>query len=135
MVKRIILIIISIAPYPGFAQCSSQIDTLSGQEVYFIADSLPKFDSGEADLFHYLAEQFKYPKFQSDTIISKSIVAFVVDTSGAVTYPRSLDKWPAHPYSRELVRVVGEMPNWTPAYCDAEQVPFIMTLPMRIYLK
>lgn len=113
-----------------------QLKSLSADEqVFFIAEVMPEFPDGEMALRQHIANAVKYPVIaQERKIQGKVYVTFVVTKDGSVADTKiargvdpSLDK--------EALRVVNELPKWTPARQKGEPVNVSYTIPINFQLQ
>lgn len=98
-------------------------------------DVMAEFPGGMNELMAYMGESINYPKeAEKDGVEGKVFVQFVIDNEGNVT--KVVVKKGVHPdLDAEAVRVVNEMPKWTPAQKDGKSVSTEMTLPISYVLE
>ncbi len=134
--------VLSIVSIDTFSQSNDSIktqdlsiehDTIDG-EVYTIVESMPEFSGGQKEMFMYLAQNIRYPvEAKANGIQGKVFVNFIVGKEGEVRdvkVIRSID-----PYlDAEAVRVVSEMPNWTPGTQRGNKVSVSYNLPITFKL-
>lgn len=98
------------------------------------ADSTPSFPGGEAAVEQYLAENIKYPAPAAENGIEGVVtVEFTVKadgTIGQIKIVRMLDP----DLEQEAIRVVKNMPAWTPAEEGGKPVDKTVTLPVKFSL-
>lgn len=112
--------------------CIPDPDTLDGQTVYKLTDRKAEFPYGQDSLMKYLVKSIRYPnhiEYQGSVYI-----AFVVDSNGKIrnvcSYKRiRSDK--LTPIEKECIRVIEEMPNWTPAELNGRKVYSREILPIK----
>lgn len=94
-------------------------------QKYFKADKAPEFPGGEQAFFQFLSERIRYPvKAQENHIQGSVVVSYTIDKTGKVTEVSV--KSNADPLlAKEAVRVIGEMPNWTPGMSKNKPVSVI----------
>jgi len=91
---------------------------------------LPVYPGGDASLLKYIADSIQYPFVAKRTKTEgKVLVRFMVDISGKVsdaTIARTADYF----LSKEAIRVINTLPNWTPgSQCNAK-LNFYVTVPV-----
>lgn len=104
-------------------------------KVFDVVEENPSFPGGQAALMQWLNANIKYPVIAAENgIEGRVIVQFVVSKTGSISDVRvvrgvdpSLDK--------EAVRVVSNMPNWTPARQNGTTVNVRFTLPVTFRLQ
>lgn len=104
-------------------------------KVFDVVEENPSFPGGQAALMQWLNENIKYPVIAAENgIEGRVIVQFVVSKTGSISDVRvvrgvdpSLDK--------EAVRVVSNMPNWTPGRQNGTTVNVRFTLPVTFRLQ
>ncbi len=113
-----------------------QMKSLSTDEqVFFITEVMPEFPGGEKALRQHIANAVKYPVIaQEKKIQGKVYVTFVVTKDGSVanvTIARGVDP----SLDKEALRVVNELPKWTPARQKGEPVNVSYTIPINFQLQ
>lgn len=104
-------------------------------KVFDVVEENPSFPGGQAALMQWLHENIKYPVIAAENgIEGRVIVQFIVSKTGSISDVRvvrgvdpSLDK--------EAVRVVNNMPNWTPGRQNGTTVNVRFTLPVTFRLQ
>lgn len=104
-------------------------------KVFDMVEENPSFPGGQAALMQWLNANIKYPVIAAENgIEGRVIVQFVVSKTGSISDVRvvrgvdpSLDK--------EAVRVVNNMPNWTPGRQNGTTVNVRFTLPVTFRLQ
>lgn len=103
--------------------------------VFFIVEQMPVFPGGEEALRKYIAQSVKYPAIaQENGIQGRVFVAFVVNTKGEVTdvkIARGVDP----NLDKEAIRVVSNMPKWTPGKQRGKAVKVSYTVPINFVLQ
>lgn len=109
-----------------------ELDKEEMQETFFIVENMPEFEGqGIEHAREYLQKQLKLPEAaKAKGIKGKVYVSFVVTREGKVESVKvirnlepSLDK--------EAVRVVSEMPQWTPGKQRGHAVNVSFTIPIK----
>lgn len=104
-------------------------------KVFDVVEEQPSFPGGQGALMQWLRDNIKYPIIAAENgIEGRVIVQFVVSKSGSISNVNvvrgvdpSLDK--------EAVRVVSNMPNWTPGKQNGTTVNVRYTLPVTFKLQ
>ena len=103
--------------------------------VFFIVEEMPVFPGGEEALRKYIAQSVKYPAIaQENGIQGRVFVAFVVNTKGEVTdvkIARGVDP----NLDKEAIRVVTNMPKWSPGKQRGKAVKVSYTVPINFVLQ
>lgn len=104
-------------------------------KVFDVVEQAPSFPGGEAALMRWLRDNIKYPVVAAENGVSgKVIVQFVVGKNGAISnvkVVKSIDP----SLDREAVRVVSDMPKWTPGKQNGTSVNVRYTLPVTFKLQ
>ena len=99
-------------------------------EIFLAVEKEPSFPGGEAGLRKFLAERIKYPQLAKETNVSGRVfVTFVIERDGSVSNVRILRDIGAG-CGAEAVRVVREMPKWTPGEQRGKAVRVQYNLPV-----
>ncbi|MDD4489161.1 MAG: energy transducer TonB [Paludibacter sp.] len=103
--------------------------------VFMVVESMPSFPGGDAALFKYLNDNIKYPVIaQESGIQGRVICQFVVNRDGSIVdieVVRSVDR----SLDAEAVRVIQNMPKWTPGKQRGKTVRVKYTLPVNFRLQ
>lgn len=97
---------------------------------FVMVEQMPQFPGGEKAMMQYIGSNLKYPKdAAAEKVEGRVIVRFVVSKIGEisnVTIIRSLDPR----CDEEVIRIVREMPKWTPGKQGGKEVDVYYTLPI-----
>ena len=103
-------------------------------KVYEIVEDMPTFPGGVTELMNYLSKNTRYPAAtKRDGIQGRVIVSFIVEPDGSISNAklvRSVDP----NLDQEALRVVTEMPKWTPGKQDGNTVRVRYNLPIAFRL-
>lgn len=103
-------------------------------KVYTVADEMPKYPGGDAQLLKYIVGNLKYPASAVENKIEgRVVVSFIVEKDGSISQPeirRSID--PA--LDNEAIRVINTLPQWTPGKNNGEIVRVKYTVPVQFRL-
>ncbi|MGY6562881.1 MAG: TonB family protein [Luteibaculaceae bacterium] len=107
----------------------------TSETIYTVVEEPPVFNGGNEALFGYLSENIKYPpQAKADSVAGVVFITFVVDKTGTVTQAEVL-KGIGGGCDEEALRVVKEMPKWTPGKQEGKPVSVQFNLPIRFSLK
>ncbi len=103
-------------------------------QVFFIVENMPEFPGGQLELRKHIAQNVKYPEIAKENgIQGKVFVQFVVNQNGEVEDAKvvrgvdpSLDK--------EAIRVINNLPKWTPGSQRGKPVKVSFTVPINFQL-
>ena len=100
------------------------------EKVYQEAEVMPEFPGGMQELMTYMVESINYPETaEADELEGKVFVQFVVAPDGKVGNVEVL-KSVRDDLDAEAVRVISEMPAWTPVKQEGKNVSVKMVLPI-----
>lgn len=104
-------------------------------QIFMVVESMPEFPGGEAALNKYLYENIKYPQMAKESgIQGRVFVTFVVEKNGAVTDVRVL-RGIGGGCDEEAIRVVSNMPKWSPGKQRGKPVRVQFNLPIKFTLQ
>lgn len=107
----------------------------NGDVVFNIVEEMPEFSGGEDALRQYIANHISYPdEAKMKGIAGKVYVTFVVEKDGSVgraKVVRGVDPL----LDAEALKVVKEMPAWTPGKQRGEAVAVSYTIPINFALQ
>ena len=102
--------------------------------VYDVVEQMPSFPGGISGLRTYLNQNIRYPaEAQDNCVQGRVVVSFVVGKDGHisdVTVLRSVDPL----LDKEAVRVIRNMPHWTPGKQGGEPVKVRYNVPVSFRL-
>ena len=110
----------------------SDIDSI--MEQVKLQEEFPEYKGGVSALYKYLSTKIKYPRDARDNSIQgKTIVKFSVDETGKIHNIKTIN--PIYPLiDFEAMRVINEMPAWTPGKQNGKNVEVWFTLPVSFKL-
>lgn len=98
--------------------------------VLTIADSMPQFPGGNAGLAMYIQKNMVVPLILKQAgKAQKAYVQFIVDTNGSALNPVILKHADDKEFDREAIRLVSNMPKWSPGIDKNKKVNVYMTIP------
>ena len=107
---------------------------VNSNSVYDVVEQMPSFPGGISGLMTYLNQNTRYPAVaQENCVQGRVVVSFVVGKDGHisdVTVLRSVDP----SLDKEAVRVIRNMPRWTPGKQGGEPVKVRFTVPVSFRL-
>lgn len=145
---RYLLFLPAMATIVFTAACTKQIENedaettqqdklpvLKEGDVYSIVETMPEFPGGTEALFGYLVENITYPEEAKTNKIEGTVnVRFVVDVNGQIINSEVMRGIGAG-CDEEALRVINEMPNWSPGMQDGEPVKVEFNLPIHYNLE
>lgn len=100
------------------------------EKVYKEAEVMPEYPGGMEALFTFMGKNINYPETaEQDGLEGKVMVQFVIDPDGKVGQIEVV-KSVRDDLDSEAVRVVSQMPDWTPGMQDGKAVYVQMVLPI-----
>jgi protein TonB len=105
------------------------------QQIFMVVEAMPEFPGGQNALNKYLSENIKYPQMAKESgIQGRVFVTFVVEKDGRVTDVRIL-RGIGGGCDEEAIRVVQNMPRWTPGKQRGKPVRVQFNLPVKFTLQ
>ena len=105
------------------------------EEVFMIVEQMPEYPGGMSELMKYVARNIKYP---ADAVREKKqgrvIVQFTVGADG-YTSDFSIMRSVSPSLDAEAIRVLANMPKWTPGMQRGKAVPVKFTVPVTFRLE
>ena len=100
--------------------------------VYETADVMPEFNG---DIYDYMAKNLHYPEAARKAGKEGRVgIKFAVDEHGYVGFEQVARSSGNNQLDAEAMRVVGEMPRWTPGKNNGQPVAVFFTLPVTFRL-
>lgn len=112
----------------------------------FSVDSVPIFPGGELALLEYIRNSIKYPEDAlNDSICGRSVVQFIVEIDGSVSNPEifissatdrsdTVNSSIFKQFDIEAIRVISDMPKWSPGKHDGKLVRVKYLIPVSFRL-
>lgn len=108
----------------------------AGRLVYNMAEIKPEFSGGDDELNKYLRNNIKYPAAAKRAKNEgRVIVQFVVAEDGSIVDTEVVKAVEDESLNTEALRVIEEMPNWTPGQQGGKPVNVKYTLPITFKLQ
>ncbi|MCF0191869.1 MAG: energy transducer TonB [Prevotella sp.] len=100
------------------------------ENVYDQVEKMPEFQGGTSGLMQFLQTNITYPEAAKAKMLKGKVVAqFIVTKEGKVTEPTIVES--IDPIlDAEALRVISEMPDWTPGEHNGQKVAVRYTLPI-----
>ena len=122
------------APEPVRSEPLNKPQPVNSTRVYDVVEQMPSFPGGISGLMTYLNQNTRYPAVaQENGVQGRVVVSFVVGKDGHisdVTVLRSVDP----SLDKEAIRVVRNMPRWTPGKQGGEPVKVRYNVPVSFRL-
>lgn len=122
------------APEPVRSEPLNIPQPVNRNRVYDVVEQMPSFPGGISGLSTYLNQNTRYPAVaQENCVQGRVVVSFVVGKDGHisdVTVLRSVDP----SLDKEAVRVIRNMPRWTPGKQGGEPVKVRYNVPVSFRL-
>lgn len=102
-----------------------------GEKIYQLADKMPEFPGGESALRNLIETSIHYPKSAIEQgITGKVYVSFVVTKNGEIANCE-IARGVHESLDQEAIRVISELPKWTPGKVNNEPVNIRYTVPIQ----
>jgi len=112
-------------------------DTLKEEHIHMIAEIAPQFPGGVKELMWFITRNIRFPVMNRSPQFEGTIfVTFVVETDGSLTnieILRSSGRLPDDA-DEQVIRLVENMPKWTPGKTRGKAVRTRFNLPVRFTL-
>jgi len=104
--------------------------------IYNYTEVLPAFAGGESALESYIVNNIEYPQEAIDNNIEGIVnVRFAVDEKGNVSNVSTVGEKIGYGLEEKAIKVVSEMPKWTPGQVKGKNVKTWRTLPINYRLE
>ena len=115
------------------AESSAPKKVFTGK-VYEVVEDMPTFPGVVTELMNYLSKNTHYPAAtKRDGIQGRVVVSFIVEPDGSISNVKLVRSIDAN-LDQEALRVVSEMPNWTPGKQGGNAVRVRYSLPIAFKL-
>ena len=96
--------------------------------LYALADIKPEFPGGKQAFISYLDQNLRYPEPEKSKGVTGTVkVTFIVDPSGFITNAEIFESGTTN-FNTEAIRLIYNMPRWTPGQFNGQIVPVQVTL-------
>lgn len=110
------------------------IDEGPSNEIFTFVEQMPGFPGGDAKLYEYLSKNLKYTNMAREAgIQGKVFVTFVVEPNGSITNVQIL-RGLGGGLNEEAIKVVKNMPAWSPGKQNGRAVKVQVNLPIQFKL-
>jgi periplasmic protein TonB len=106
------------------------------QGIYNRTEVEPAFSGGESALENYIISAIEYPQNAIDNNIEGKVnVRFAVDEKGNISNVSTFGEKIGYGLEEEAIKVVSDMPKWTPGQVKGKNVKTWRTLPINYRLE
>lgn len=137
--KKLFLLLMLCLPISLIAQAQSASapsndDSIVGDSVLVVVETMPEFPGGQQALFEFLNSNVKYPvESQKARQEGRVICQFVVDKDGSIV-DVYVDKSSGYLLlDKEAVRVISSMPKWKPGMQRGKPVRVLYRVPVNFH--
>ena len=121
-----------IGYYLEFDLVKDNVD--EAHKIYDVVEKMPEFPGGKEALKSYVASSIKYPaEAEKAGIQGRVHTAFIVEKDGCVTGARAMTSVDPQ-LDAEALRIVRNMPKWTPGMQDGKPVRVKYLVPVTFRL-
>ncbi|MBQ4278506.1 MAG: TonB family protein [Rikenellaceae bacterium] len=115
---------------------ASSLAAASKSEPFLKAEEMPQFQGGTlADFRSWVRRTMAYPpEAQKNNVQGTVVASFIVEKNGSVGHVEVLNS-PPDVLAREVVRVIGQSPRWTPGRERGKKVRVKYTIPVDFSLQ
>lgn len=118
-----------------FGQETVIIKESSTEEVFTVVEDMPDYPGGLEAMQAFLKKNLKYPETELKNKIEGTVVVnFIVEKDGSLSNIK-IQKTMSENFDAEAMRVVSEMPVWTPGKQRGNAVRVFINMPIRFSLK
>lgn len=104
--------------------------------IYTRTEVAPAYAGGQSGLENYIVNNLQYPQDAIDNNVEGTVrVQFAVDEKGNVTNVSTLGNKLGYGLEEEAIKVVSNMPKWTPGQVKGKNVKTWRTLPISYKLE
>ncbi len=116
-------------------QALTKSEAVNEEQIFIVCEDMPQFPGGDKALINWIGQNVKYPEIaQKNSIEGRVYIGFVVNKNGSIDRVK-LIKGAAPSLDAEALRVVSEMPAWTPGKQRGKAVSVQYTIPINFALK
>lgn len=110
------------------------IDYDEPEKPFDVVEQMPEFPGGMPELMKFLQENVKYPEeAMKNGIQGRVLIQFIVEKDGSISEAKVIKKV-NELLDAEALRVIGEMPKWTPGKQKGQEVRVKFVLPVTFRL-
>ena len=112
----------------------NQTKPAEGKNGFTVVEQMPEFPGGIQEMYKYLARSVRYPSDAArDNAEGQVRITFTVSDKGLIRNPK-ITQSVGEGIDEEALRVVLNMPSWTPAKQNGRAVPMEYMLPIEFML-
>jgi TonB family protein len=123
------------------------IDSTLQEKTFITVEKMPAFPGGEGELYKYIGENISYPEAAKNAgIAGRCFLSFIIEKDGSVTnveilrgiansFKQKDNVATAQLLDQEALRVVKNMPKWTPGEEKGEKVRVVYRMPIKFVLE
>ena len=113
-------------------EASSTVDNLT---VFQVVEKMPEFAGGIDAMYKYISDNITYPEAAKKAgTQGRVVIGFIIEKDGKIT-TLEVKKGIGDGCDEEAVRVIQNMPNWTPGQQRGENVRVAYNLPIKFSLQ
>ncbi len=102
--------------------------------VFTVVEQQPEFPGGSSKMMRYIGNKVQYPQIAIENKIEGRVyIRFIVEKDGSISNVEAI-RSPHESLEKEAIRVVSNMPKWTPAKQRGKNVRAQFTLPINFRL-
>ncbi len=129
-----VLLITALFAVVFFACSSPDKENIEADKVFTEVEVYPEFPGGMEGLMSYLSTNIHYPEnAKNQGVEGRVFINFIIEKDGSVDSAKVL-RGIGGGCDEEALRVVSEMPDWTPGYQHGEAVRVSYNLPVKFSL-
>ncbi|WP_075559319.1 M56 family metallopeptidase [Parabacteroides timonensis] len=119
----------------GYGSSNSDNQSSSSNQVFTMVEKMPNFPGGQNALISFLSKTIQYPKeAQEKGIQGRVVCSFIVEKDGSLSDAAVIQGLDPE-LDKEALRVIGEMPKWTPGTQRGQAVRVKYTVPLTFRLQ
>jgi protein TonB len=108
-----------------------ELPVITKPEILIFSEIMPEFPGGLEAMQDYIQKNLSYPKWAiENNIKGKVVLSFVVLPDGSIDYTE-IEKGIGFGCDEEALRVLREMPKWSPGIQNGKKVAVKLILPIR----
>lgn len=108
-----------------------ELPVITKPEFITFTEIMPEFPGGIDAMQSYIQKNLSYPKWAIENgVKGKVILSFVVMPDGSIDYTE-IERGIGFGCDEEALRVLKEMPKWSPGIQNGKKVPVKLILPIR----
>lgn len=104
------------------------------EDVFDVVENMPSFPGNQAAMIKYIADNLRYPAKAEDAgIQGRVIISMIIEKDGSISNPgimRSVNP----DLDAEAIRIISNMPKWSPGTQRGEKVRVRYTVPVMFRL-